>query len=100
MEKERHLQHHKRQSEAKTGSEDYAGYYHVRGSSGSTKLSRQVWWIRSELIRVDEKLTTAIDTLGATSQYIVVTDEKVVAKSNYVLEDESSRRATLPFIDY
>ena len=49
----------------------------------------------AELIRVDEKLTTAIDiALGATSQHIVVTDEKAAAKAITYLKTNRLGRAT------
>ena len=97
MEKERHLQQLQATVRSlKQVSEDYAGYYQgVREVlKHKTDLPGVVNSV-AELIRVEEQLTTAIDiALGATSQHIVVTDEKAAAKAITYLKTNRLGRAT------
>ena len=97
MEKERHLQQLQATVRSlKQVSEDYAGYY--QGVREVLKHKSELPGVVNsvaELIRVDEKLTTAIDiALGATSQHIVVTDEKAAAKAITYLKTNRLGRAT------
>ena len=97
MEKERHLQQLQATVRSlKQVSEDYAGYY--QGVREVLKHKSELPGVVNsvaELIRVDEQLTTAIDiALGATSQHIVVTDEKAAAKAITYLKMNRLGRAT------
>jgi len=97
MEKERHLQQLQATVRSlKQVSEDYAGYY--QGVREVLKHKSELPGVVNsvaELIRVDEKLTTAIDiALGATSQHIVVSDEKAAAKAITYLKTNRLGRAT------
>jgi len=97
MEKERHLQQLQATVRSlKQVSEDYAGYY--QGVREVLKHKSELPGVVNsvaELIRIDEQLTTAIDiALGATSQHIVVTDEKAAAKAITYLKTNRLGRAT------
>ncbi|WP_100487656.1 chromosome segregation protein SMC [Sporolactobacillus pectinivorans] len=76
--------------------EDYAGFYQgVRTVLKNKKTLAGIFGAVAELIRVDEKYQTAIEVaLGASSQSVIVSDEKSGRQAIQFLRNHQAGRAT------